>query len=415
MHFQNPVPNWPNALLKMPDYSLLKSVNDPALLLDGLDKWVSAGRVSNRLYLDFRHHDFIYPDWDHVGGWSFEDFKEMWRTNFFRFIDGTYLERYAPHIKLIEELNEYTDSRMITDKALLAPRIKSARAAVSVWNNEFRGREVFAPDGGMGNIPADARLVVCNSPVGNDIPIEFFRLCRDEDAVMGVRTYTKWVDGQRVQGDFRWHSGRPFHNEAVYGIKVDYVLGECGPYDGSTTGGWRNSSCMGGDRALLVDGMRSWVKDLRTTEAYAEGRILGPGAWFTSKNPGSDDPWKHYLLFESELVPLAEMCSQEWNATAPEPPQPPDPPQPPTNGDVPYVVIAHLGPQNLTLEEHQKIVRTAHPNKESVVQSADDVARLVAPGQPGSKVYVWETSRWTDDIDAWLRAHGVSNIEHLFF
>jgi hypothetical protein len=320
MHFQTSVSNWDQALLRMPDWVLVKSVNDGSLLVDAYQKWTAAGRDPSRLFLDYRHHDLDYTfstNWDLM--------VAKWRMNFSRFIDGTYLEKYAPYIKLIEELNEYTDTRMVTDKELLAPRLASARAAVWVWNNEYRGRTLTI-DNKTGTIPDSARLVVCNSPVGNDIPIEFYELCRDEDAVLGVRTYTKWLDKQRDSGDFRWHSGRPFFNEQEYGIKVDYVLGETGPYNGSTLGGWRHSSCMGADRGLLIEGMRDWIRDMASTAAYQEGRILGPGAWFTSSTLG--DQWGEYRLWDTELKPLADMCAVEWKPGTSSPPPPPPPPPP---------------------------------------------------------------------------------------
>jgi len=350
MHFQTSIPNWDKSLLRMPDYSLCKSVNDASLLVVAYQKWVEAGRDPDKLFRDFRHHDLDYTfsvDWDMM--------VLKWRNNFRRFIDGTYLEKYAPYVKLIEELNEYTDTRMVTDKALLAPRLQSARAAVDVWNNEYRGRTLTI-DGKTGTIPDDARLVVCNSPVGNDIPIEFFQLCRDEDAVLGVRTYTHWNDGVRDLGDFRWHSGRPFFNEQEYGIKVDYVLGESGPYNGSTTGGWRHDSCMGGDVALLVQGMQDWVLDMTQTAAYAEGRILGPGAWFTSST--MNDAWNYFRLWDGELNQIADMCSIYWSpGTAP----PPPPPPPPIDGRglprIQYGRVYNVIPQDATEEQAVKIFR----------------------------------------------------------
>jgi len=315
MHFQTTVPNWKNALLKMPDHVLLKAVNDAAILIDGLNSWVSAGRDPAKLFLDHRYVDFIYPDWDAASTWTHEEFKDFWRANFPKTIDATYYNNFAPHIRYIEELNEYTDTRMITDAALLAPRIASARAAVDVWNSEYRGKN---------GIPSDARLVVCNSPVGNDIPIEFFQLCRDEDAVLGVRAYTHWTNKTRDPEDFRYHSGRPFFNEQAYGIKVDILIGESGPYDGTTWNGWRAQSCMGGDGNLLVQGMRQWWLDLSGTAAYAEGRIIGPGAWFTC-NQGD---WDLYRLYEAELVPLAEACAAIWSPGSGPGPDPDPDPQP---------------------------------------------------------------------------------------
>ena len=350
MHFQTDVTNWDKALLEMPDWVIVKAVNDPSILRVAYQKWVAAGRNPKRLYLDYRHHDLDYTfsiDWELM--------VAKWRMNFRRFVDATYLERDAPYIKLVEELNEYTDTRMITDKALLAPRLQSARAAVWVWNNEYRGQTLIV-DGKTGTIPDDARLVVCNSPVGNDIPVEFFELCRDEDAVMGVRTYTHWNDKQRDPLDFRWHSGRPFFNEQEYGIKVDYVLGETGPYNGSTVGGWRADSCMGADRGLLVEGMRAWIQDLTTTTAYADGRILGPGAWFTS-NRSDDGAWKNYLLWESELIPLAEMCAEEWNPGTAPPPPPPVPLENRGEPRVQYGRVYNVIPQNATEAQAVEIFR----------------------------------------------------------
>jgi hypothetical protein len=313
MHLQTSVNGWDKALVKMPDYSLLKSVNDLGVLLDGLNKWVAAGRNPNRLYLCHRYHDYLYPDWE---GWAnnftWQEWKEFWRTNFAKTIDETYYEQYASIITLVEELNEYTDTRMVTNKELLRPRIASARAAVQIWNTEYRGQR---------GIPNNARLVICNNPVGNDIPIEYFQLCRNEDAVLGTHLYTRWENGQRDSQDFRYHSGRTFYNEEQYGIKVDYVMGETGPYKGVLEG-WRHKDVMNASFERLMTGMQAWWTDLRGTAAYKEGRILGPGAWFTSSR--LNDQWDYYRLWESELIPLAEAAMQIWKPGTSPPPPPPD-------------------------------------------------------------------------------------------
>lgn len=362
MHFQTSVPHWDDALLRMPDYTIVKSVNDGGLLVVAYQKWVAAGRDPKKLYLDLRHHDL---DYTFSNSWDLMVAK--WRMNFRRFIDATYLEKYAPYIKLVEELNEYTDTRMIIDKDLLAPRLQSARAAVWVWNNEYRGKTLTI-DGKTGTIPDDARLVICNSPVGNDIPKEFFQLCKDEDAVLGVRTYTHWVNSVRDPVDFRWHSGRPFFNEMEYGIKVDYVLGESGPYDGSTWDGWRHPNCMGGSTDLLVSGMRDWIIDLSGTAAYAEGRILGPGAWFTSS---TDSDWDYYKLWENELSLLADVCTTHWK-----PGEAPTPPTPPVCTGDPreqYFRVYNVIPPNATVVQAIAIFTEARKNSlETVGWSYDD-------------------------------------------
>ena len=82
---------------------------------------------------------------------------------------------------------------------------------------------------------------------------------------------------------------------------------------------------MGGDKNLLVQGMTAWFQDLATTTAYAEGRILGPGAWFTSSRT-DDGTWAAYLLWDSELIPIAEACAEIWQPGT----VPPEPPPHPT-------------------------------------------------------------------------------------
>lgn len=89
------------------------------------------------------------------------------------------------------------------------------------------------------------------------------------------------------------------------------------------------------------------------------------------------------------------------------PPVEPPPPTPPVN----YKVVAHLTPPTLIRAEYDQISNEAFPVKQSVIFSADDAARLVAPGLPGSKVIAWWPNRWTDDIVSWLKSKGVQTVE----
>jgi hypothetical protein len=71
--------------------------------------------------------------------------------------------------------------------------------------------------------------------------------------------------------------------------------------------------------------------------------------------------------------------------------------------DVNYVVVVHLVPQDTTLEEWLHVATEAYKLRQSIVFSADDAKRLVAPAQPGSQVIVWAPQRWTaGDIVAYL-------------
>jgi len=369
MHLQTSVPDWPTALIKMPDYTLAKAVNDPSLLTDGLNRWTAAGRDPKKLFLDYRYHDQ-----DYTFTMDFEQMKEKWRHNFFRFIDGTYLNNHAPYIKFVEEHNEYTDNRMITDPGLKLPRLTSARAAVEVWNVEFRGRVVHSPDGGEGAIPADARLVICNGPVGNHIPKEWFQLSVAEDAPLGYHPYTYWSTDPghspiRAANDWVDYSGRWEVMEQQYGIKPDWVFTENGPFQG-TWSGWRHPNCLGGSLDKLVEAMREWVLDCQDTAAYQEGRIIGPGAWFTCNT--NDGDWTYFKLFTPELTLLANMMTQYWKPGTP--PNPPDP-DPDCVGlpRINYHRVYNVVRQNSTRERAIEIFSEAWDRgKETVGGSYDD-------------------------------------------
>lgn len=91
---------------------------------------------------------------------------------------------------------------------------------------------------------------------------------------------------------------------------------------------------------------------------------------------------------------------------------PPTPPNPVEDEMLPYVVTAHLAPQNATLNEMDQVQSKAFDNKSTVCQSADDARFLVKSGQPGSKVIIYDPERWTDDIIAYFAGCTVE-IDHL--
>ena len=381
---------------------MLLAVNDAGLLLDGYNNWVAAGRDPNKLYLAHRYFDFYYPDFDGADkDKTLNEYKDIWRMNFAKTIDGTYYEKYAAIINLILELNEYTDTRMVTNKELLAPRLRSATAAVAVWNDEYRGKN---------GIRDDARLVVANSPVGNDIPKEYFQLCKTEDAVLGAHLYTHWQNRQRDPEDFRYHSGRVFYNEAEYGIKVDIAITESSPYAGVLEG-WRHSNVMGGDVSLLVQGMKAWWNDMAQTNAYQEGRILGPGAWFTSSR--INDQWGYYRLWDSQLIPMAEACAEVWHpGTAPIPDPEPEP-EPPIEcrgkPRVQYQRIYNVISENATTERAVQIFKAGWESARQTAGGAYDDAGVGDLDARRARLHDIPEERHQEFID-WYEEHypGVS-------
>ena len=66
----------------------------------------------------------------------------------------------------------------------------------------------------------------------------------------------------------------------------------------------------------------------------------------------------------------------------------------PEEPNVHYVVVVNLLPQDATKVEKAQVLELIHTSKQTILQSADDALRLVAPGLPGSKVIVWGASRW---------------------
>ena len=91
MHFQSSTPNWPDALLKMPDYSVVKSVDNPSLLREAKQVWAANGRDPAKLFTIYRH--FNVSTAPH--GLTLEQAKAHWRVMYARWVDGTYLREYA--------------------------------------------------------------------------------------------------------------------------------------------------------------------------------------------------------------------------------------------------------------------------------------------------------------------------------
>ena len=313
MHFQDSVPNWPDALVRMPDRHLFKAVANPGLITEAVRKWTEAGRDPRLLLTDYRHYDLYLPhgDWESV--------KAQWRAMFFRFVNRTYLEQHAANVKMVEENNEYFTTDSIQNPGELAAYLLSVRAAVAVWNGEFRGRVVHSPDGGVGTIPPDCRLVIANSFVANDIPREYFQLALSDDCVLAYHAYSKYENGERWPDDWPNHSGRWERMEQQFGLKPIWAFTETGPYFDSGAG-WRDPKCLGNDENKLVVAMRQFYTDLAATAAYREGRLLG-AAWFTCVASG----WRGYYLETPQLTLIADEARAMWRPGVLDPPAPPAP------------------------------------------------------------------------------------------
>jgi len=286
IHLQRTVPNWTEALHRLPDKSLVKSVDNGQVFAE-----VKA--VNPNIYTCLRHH------YDHgqVFGGTYAENKVRAREFFATFIDDTFKQEIAPHCDFVEEWNEYLANSQNAYE--VAERVMWAEAAADVWANEYR----VLPE------LAHIRLVLCNTAVGNSIPGGFFEIAKDRDCLLGYHPYTYWKN--KVRGDYDWStlSGLWDGMETYNGIDADWLFTEAGPFE-SAIDGWRSDKCLGADRALYIEAMRQWIRDVQQTDAYQEGRIYG-FALFTTGRAG--DVWKHFWTEQPELNDLSDMIAQEWN------------------------------------------------------------------------------------------------------
>lgn len=357
-HFQNSVQDWPRAVARLPEGSLIKAIDRGDILRDA--KLINPGVITA-----LRHHGGPQNIFD---GRGFEAYKELARQFFATFIDGTFRTQYARYTDLVIEWNEYLASSHTG--AELNDRIDWAWAAAWVWANEYRTQ----PD--YGHI----RLALLSCPVGNDINRAFAEIALEYDCVLSYHAYDKFVGfKQRDPFSWRYHSGRWAYNEASWvNLKPDWIFGEAGPYAGVLEG-WRHPSVLGGDINAYVNAVRTWTRELKTTDAFREGRLLGY-ALFTT---GGTSEWQYYETRQPELDALAAMIDEEW--TSPPPPPPPMPRQ--------YAKKGHIVAQSIPRRQFDAVVDEAWERKESVFFSVDDAMQPAA-----NSALVSVTSR---TIDVW--------------
>jgi len=297
----------------------------------------------------------------------------------------------------VKEFNEYWANSHTSEET--RARVWWARAAAQVWD-EYRDDPDYA----------HIRLVVGSAAIGNDMPVELAAIASSYGCLVSYHGYTYWPKGNPPDWEWPTLSGRWDLMDMEWqrkGHKVDWIMTECGPFESAVTG-WRSPEVCGGSVECYLSSIDYWLQNAQQTDAFNEGRLIG-GVLFTTY-PGGD--WPGYNTQQPEMNRIADAVT-EWYNSVEQPPEPPPPPPP--AGGVPYVVVVNLLPQNTTIDEKMVVLEQVHEKKETILQSADDAARLVVPGKPGSKVKVWNADRWTGSITDWLLQHGVKNIEHCRF
>lgn len=289
-------------------------------------------------------------------GRGYEAYKRLAREFYATFIDETFRQQYARFADIVIEWNEYLASSHTGQE--LQDRIDWARAAAWVWRHEYRTQPEYA----------HIRLALLSAPVGNDIHRVFAEIALEHDCVLSYHAYDKFIgDHQRDPLSWRYHCGRWAYMEQSWGgLKPDWMFGEAGPYAGVLQG-WRHPTVLNGDAAAYVEAVRTWIRELRGTPAYQEGRVLG----FNLFTTGGTSEWQHYETKQPEMDMLAAMIRQEWFPVAPPDPEPEPEPEPEPRR---YAKEAHLIRQGLPRRQRIAVMDAAAEQMQSVFWSADDWA-----------------------------------------
>ena len=120
----------------------------------------------------------------------------------------------------------------------------------------------------------------------------------------------------------------------------------------------------------------------------------------------SADPFKHCDAYVCEVEVWGGIDSDPLPTPEPEP-----------EAHVDYVVVVNLLPQDATKTEKAYVLDLVHESRETILQSADDAARLVVPGIDESRVKAWDAHRWPDDeyaLEDWLKTRGVGLVEYWY-
>jgi hypothetical protein len=349
IHYQKGVDRILEAVVKLPERSLILAVDDVQFLDE-------CKRVNPKVVTCLRH---FYDKGQQFDG-GLEGNKKRAREFFATFIDETF-RQYAHNVDLVKGFNEYLANSQ--SGAEVQARLDWAEAAAMVWRDEYRTQPEYK----------HIRFVICSAAIGNDIPVGFAEIARNYDCVISYHAYTLWRKKVRDPGDWEFLSGRWETMDRQFraaGYTVDWVFTEAGPFESAVTG-WRSPECLNWDRDLYVEAVKQWINDVKTTNAYRNGRLYG-FALFTSGRAG--DVWKGYWTEQPELNMLADMVAAEWKpGTAPPPPPPPPPPEE-CRGlpRVQYKRTTLVIPSHATIEQAHQILDDAWKGRQSVGWSYDD-------------------------------------------
>lgn len=401
-HFQNPVVDWPECLKFLPPGYLLKAVDNvqmldeakrrkstiktvlrhwytaqvPDSVLEGADDlggyqahadYLMKRRLAQFCSIPRRPKQGAYGyNWLQIPGNSPDDNLARARTFFQTFIDDTFMQ-YAHNVDYVEEWNEYFGNNQPADEKQRF--IMWSQAVAQVWTREYRTRP------GLEHI----RLILANTAVGNDIPVETAQAAVDFDCLLGYHAY--WPTRFNIVPDdaWQWYEGRWTSMDATFrshGLNVDWALTEAGPilffgtWPRVTLGpndGWRHERVHNSDVnefkksiTLFMDRWREWNNQ--------HGHRCSNPMLFTSGFSG----WDRFQIRQPHLSDIADHVFT-WDNIHPPPPPPPDPPPDPGSPRIQYPRVYNVLPKDATEEQAIAVFRQARDrSRETVGYSYDD-------------------------------------------
>lgn len=343
-HVQSGVPNWLDAVQKLPAGVVVKAFEVQKM------SEIKAANLAAKAW-----HRFWNDPYQVVNTNDTEQTREQRARGWFnQFIDGTFLNgstaglNHALATDYISFWNEYyAESQSPAEKALWW---KQERTAARIWHDEFRNGSNKAK---LGHI----RLTIGTAAVGNNNPWQTAETAVMYDCVVDYHPYDYWQNGKRDAGSWPFYAGRWVTMDNDYrqrGFTVQWLFGEGGPF-ATFDGGWRDSAVCGGDVGKYVAAVKWWIDQCKQTTAYQQGRVLGPPTLFTTGGsfgvaekaliapivpaggityhpPGYHQKadalqgWESFETKQPELNALADSVKANWQVVDPPPPPPPPPP-----------------------------------------------------------------------------------------
>ena len=420
-HFRGPVDDWPRAAALLPNGYVIKSIDDVQML-------AQTKSINPNLLTILRH-------WyqAQVPGDSVQDNYQRARDFFDSFIDGTFMNgethgwNHAAATNYIEGWNEYFGNSQNPEERQRF--IYWAQAAAQIWLNEYRTLP------GLEHI----KLILANTAIGNDIPIEVAQAAVDYDCLLGYHPYWPTRYNQVPPAEWPWYSGRWTQMDAYFqsqGLHVKWAFTEAGAilYRGdwpeiglNPNDGWVHNDVHGNNVEEYITTITRWMNLWHSWNSNHGSRALPPVLFDSSRNG-----WELFQIHQPNLDRIAQHVAH-WQPGTPPPTKSLEEflwdlsvARQPISLNADALLQKTLDELDRTIVESEEYVLYPGDNKQYAYQAGEDPtgveSRLVAaaevpePGQPwaaftfddphGSPPLGLELQAWPTNYKVVTQGHG---------